>query len=155
MNVILIAIALLAIYLTITISTFGVPKSFSDTFYLLENKEQGLGYLFSIVCFSVGILAIIAMYEAAPMLAGIAFGAGASLGFVGAAPIFRAQDSKVHIAAALTCALFAILYIVLSGFALLLIATIVSAYYIGRNNDNIIFWLEMSLFATLFISVLW
>lgn len=116
---VLIAIAIFAIYNSVSIKIFGMPTSLSDTFYLYQSKKKGLGYIFTAMMWSMaGCLmpAWLSITDAIPTwehnFTFLAFFAAAAIMFVGSAPAFRniGIENKVHMISAKACAVFAILW---------------------------------------------
>lgn len=113
------ALLIFAVYNYVSLRLFGVPKSLSETFYLWQNEQKGMGALFTAMMFAVSITLMPAWIEISNAIGGwesnltfLAFLAAGSIAFVGAAPAFRGcpLESKVHSIAAKCAAVFALLW---------------------------------------------
>ena len=126
-NLILVCAALVIflIYNIVSIILFDVPTSLSDTYYLYRSlgfqkfgkKGRVLGYIFTLMMFSMAFLLMPAWLEITDSMGGwqsnltvLSFLAAGAREFVGAAPAFRniGIENKVHMIAAKLCAVFAI-----------------------------------------------
>lgn len=54
MNLIIISIAIFMLYIICVVCLFNIPWSISNTYYLLEERRKGLGWLFTAFCYGVG-----------------------------------------------------------------------------------------------------
>lgn len=54
MNLIIISIVIFILYIISVICLFNIPWSISNTYYLLEERCKGLGWLFTMFCYGVG-----------------------------------------------------------------------------------------------------
>lgn len=128
-----VALAIFLIYNVVSICIFDVPTSLSDTYYLYRNlgiqkfgkKGEVLGYIFTLMMFSVALLLMPAWLEITDSMNGwrsnltvLSFLAAGAISFVGAAPAFRniGIENKVHMIAAKLCAVFAIAWCVIVCF---------------------------------------
>ena len=126
-NLILVCAALVIflIYNVVSIILFDVPTSLSDTYYLYRSlgfqkfgkKGRVLGYIFTLMMFSMAFLLMPAWLEITDSMGGwqsnltvLSFLAAGAIVFVGAAPAFRniGIENKIHMIAAKLCAVFAI-----------------------------------------------
>lgn len=108
MTLIIISLVIFLAYLAGMYKYFGIPYSISDTYYELEKRKKGLGWLFSAMCVSVGSLLLPALLDMTPeSYQFTAFLTCASLIFVGAAPQFKMSlTGSVHYGAAAVCVIF-------------------------------------------------
>ena len=87
----------LAAYLVIMYKEFGLPSMISDTYYQLESKTKGSGWLFTAVLWIVSFSVLLCLLDTGEGIQAFAFLGCAGLAFVGAAPQFKEQDvSSVH-----------------------------------------------------------
>lgn len=63
MNLIFASIAIFLLYIGSMVFMFGVPWSISNTYYLLEEKRKGLGWLFTVFCYGVGVFFVTRLAE--------------------------------------------------------------------------------------------
>lgn len=80
-------------YTIAVFSVFGIPESYSNTFYLFNEKVKGLGWLFPAMCLCVVGLVLPGWLDLTDTIntnmAPLAFFSGAGLLFVAAAPFFK------------------------------------------------------------------
>ena len=132
------------------------PHSISDSFYVLNKKKPGLGYIFTVWTFAMAILLMIQIFDRTDGMWFQFLGlfAGGGLAFVGAAPAFREHERTIHKVSAIACAVGGLGWMILSGwwYVPLLVAFISTGFVKVRRN-----WLylgEMVLFVSGII-VLW
>lgn len=144
------ALLIFLIYNGIIIMKFGMPSSLSDTFYLLQNKKKGLGYVFTAMMTVMSFTLLpswLSITDAIPTwehnFTFLAFFACAGILFVGAAPAFRnvGIENKVHMISAKLCAVFAIAWCAIVCWRIVYIIpiSIGLAWFIGwllRNHTN-------------------
>lgn len=145
-------------YVAVAIVLFGIPPSLSDTFYLFGGKP--LGYVFTITMWVVSFLILPYWLKITPeSIKFMPFLAVAGLTFVGAAPLFRKEDKGWHSAFAIGCAIFAILWAILTKnvdfLAINLFTFAVVSLLTKTLKSCKTFWLEMAAFATVFASLIW
>lgn len=159
-----------AIYNAYILSKFGVPHSLSNTFYLLNGIKKGLGYLFTIMMFTLSICLMPGWIEITESisswshhLTALPFFAAALLSFVGAAPAFKDSDleNKVHTISACAAAAFAILWcsIVCYNIAWIIIPAstiviLIASLATRTLKSCITYWLEMIAILATFITIL-
>lgn len=137
------------------IVAFGIPASISDTYYLLERKRRGLGWLFTAFCWGVSLTLLPAWlgmtpeaYQAVPFLS------AAGLMFVGAAPQFKLPlTGPVHFVAAGVCCVGAGLWVALSGVWWTLPAAYAAGLALAAVDHRWMFWIEIAAFASVFLSI--
>ena len=107
------AVATIVAYLIVTVMTFGIPKSISETHYLWKGK--GRDYLFTFIMWAVGLPILIYWVSVSkPSLQFIPFLSISGMCFVGAACAFKEHlTAAVHYTSAGVWAFFATLYFVL------------------------------------------
>lgn len=149
------AVAMMITYLAITVFTFGVPKSISETYYLW--KEKGLRFLFTFVMWIVGLQILIYWISVSkPSLQFIPFLSISGMLFVGAACAFKETlTSTVHYTSAGIWAFFATLYFVLVHDWIAITAGVATfvlmALFIGRKHFT--FWAECACIITMIIGI--
>jgi hypothetical protein len=113
-----VSLALFVAYLTVIICLFGVPASISESFYLLESRRKGLGYLFTGWCWALAILVMSMMVTLSESRwwQFLSLFAGGGLGFVGTAPLFKSHEKTVHYVSTGVCALSALAWMTLAGY---------------------------------------
>lgn len=121
-TLIIISFIIFLAYLAMTYVWFGIPYSISDTYYKLENRKKGAGWLFSAMCISVGGLLLPALLDMTPdSYQFTAFLACAGLIFVGMAPQFKLPlTNTVHYGSAAICCIFSQIWVGLTCWWLLL-----------------------------------
>jgi hypothetical protein len=146
------AYVILIMAVNYSLSGQPVPPSVSENFYLLESREKGLGYLFFAWCAAIGmsVMAVMIEYSAGRPFQFLAFLAGGALCFTGAAPAFKGHERIIHYASAGICALAAVLWVALMGYACVLLAAVLPLLLIKRN---IIFRAETALFLAVYVSL--
>lgn len=126
------------------------PHSISDSFYVLNKKKKGLGYVFTLWTFVMAIMIMSQIFERTDGMWYQFLGlfAGGGLAFVGAAPAFRGHEKAVHTVSAVVCAVAGLGWMILSGYWYIpLIMGAISAIYAVRVRN----WLysgEMALFVS-------
>lgn len=121
-SLIIISLIIFLVYMTGMYLYFGIPYSISDTYYKLENRKKGAGWLFSAMCILVGGLLLPALLNMTPdSYQFTAFLACAGLIFVGAAPQFKLPlTNTVHYGSAAVCCIFSQIWVGLTCWWLLL-----------------------------------
>lgn len=121
-TLIIISLIIFLVYMTGMYLYFGIPHSISDTYYKLENRKKGAGWLFSAMCVSVGGLLLPALLDMTPdSYQFTAFLACAGLIFVGAVPQFKLPlTNTVHYGSAAVCCIFSQIWVGLTCWWLLL-----------------------------------
>lgn len=157
------AIFLFVIYNTVALILFGVPKSLSMTYYLFKERQKELKILFPAMIALLCIMLIPCWLELSDgsNFQFLAFLAPAALMFVGFTPAFNDADmyKMIHNIAAYTCAVFAMLWIILVTpfwyIILIVLGVIAVAAILTKTwKTCYIYWLEMVAFISLFISIL-
>ncbi|WP_348724582.1 glycosyl transferase [Parabacteroides goldsteinii] len=169
MCLVIIALVVFLTYLVGIISMFGIPASISDTYYLLEKKRKGLGWLFTAMCWLVGGLLLPALLDITPeSFQFTAFLSCAGLIFVGTAPQFKLQlTGIVHYSSAGVCVMFSQLWTALSRWWVLLLVWLsyiaCTAIAVKRQKEGVfwyrfrktkpMFWIEIASFAATFLAI--
>lgn len=169
MVLVIISLCVFLSYLVGVICLFGIPASISDTYYLLEKKRKGMGWLFTAMCWCVGGLLMPALIEMTPGIYEFtAFLACGGLIFVGAAPQFKLSlTGPVHYGSATVCCVCSQIWSALTRWWVLLpvwgayIAYTVIA--IKRQKEGVfeykfrrtkpMFWVEIASFLATFLAI--
>jgi len=142
----------------------GVPTSLSDTFYLYNAKVKDLGWVFTLVLWSVAILTLIPTLDLfdGKWYQPFTFLMCGALGFVGAAPHFKDSEAVIHEISALIAATLALCLVAITG-EFVGVPPAIFVSFIGfygctlfKNpyGVSIIFWLEQAAFISLFLTLL-
>ena len=170
MTLVIISMIIFLAYLAGTYKYFGIPYSISDTYYKLEYRHKGTGWLFSAMCVSVGGLLLPALLDMTPESCQFtAFLACAGLIFVGAAPQFKLSlTGSVHYGSAAVCVIFSQIWVGLTCWWVLIPVWLTYIIYtvVGMSkrvtselrsdfvSTKPMFWVEiaaiLSTFATIF-----
>ncbi len=160
---VLIAFFIYLIYNRIALKLFGVPKSLSMTFYLLQEKKNWTRIFFPIMMVSIAFLLLPAWLEISvgSSFQFLAFLAASGILFVGAAPAFKSSDleNTVHMTSAIAAAIFAILWVILVSklwwTLILWIITLGLTMWITKTiKSSYIYWLETIAFMSTFTSII-
>lgn len=166
---VIIALVVFLIYLVGIVFVFGIPASISDTYYLLEEKRKGLGWLFTAMCWVVGGLLMPTLIDMTPgAYQFTAFFACAGLIFVGTAPQFKLSlAGSVHYGSAGVCVVFSQLWTALTRWWILLPVWLSYIAYmiitVKRQNEGVfwykfrktkpMFWIEIASFLATFLAI--
>lgn len=157
------AIFLFVIYNIVALILFGIPKSLSMTYYLFKERKNTLKILFPAMIAMLCLLLIPCWLELSEgsNFQFLSFLAPAALMFVGFTPAFNDADmyKTIHNIAAYTCAVFALLWIILVTpywYVILIVLGVMAAISIVTKTWKTcyIYWLEMVAFVSLFISII-
>ena len=142
-------------YLIYIICNFGIPKSLSESYYLLGKA----GVLFIVMMFSTAMLLFPAMMRLTPSDYGIVgFVIPSAIIFVGASPMFKEkEEGRVHKTSALLSAAWAVLWVAFLTPCcriLLYVALLMSFLaLVSRTWKCYIWWLEMVAFNSVFVTL--
>ena len=121
-------------------TNYGVPWSLSHTVYKLPHEA-----VFTLVMFAMAFLNIIPMMEACSENTKVlAFLTMASIGFVGAAPLGRNCDERVHMGAAMLFGLCSQLMVAFNIPVLLFVFLPAVVWLTATRGRNWLFWLEVA-----------
>lgn len=163
MNILLTtSIILFIVYLITLFKIDRSPESISDSFYIFNKHKKGLGHLFTLWCFTIMFLVAPQMFEASDgrwfQFLGLFTTAG--LGFVGAAPYFKDHEKTIHTVAAILCASGCFLWVALMGYILIpliyvsiVVLWVSFKFFKGNIPDDIILWLEIAMFFSMFTTL--
>ena len=149
-------------YNIISLNSFGVPHSLSNTYYLWNGVRQGTGYMFSVTLGLIAALLLPAWLEmgADSPWQFLSFLTCGSLLFVAAAPNFKSigVESTVHTVAAILAAVCAMLWIIIVAdlwviILLTLMYVMIVAVSHGSLKSGYIYWLETIAFLSMYFSI--
>lgn len=172
----LISFLLLGGFLLLSAMRFGVPDMVSDIYYQLQGTtgsevlggkvKRNFGWMFSVVMVLVAFLMMVAILDLDKGLQCLAFIGCGGLAFVGCAPNYLGDESRVHKIAALVAAagsvgwclsvcwwvtaIIAILYILYVAYAFHLYEelAISKRHWLAKPW----YWLEVSAFLDVFVT---
>lgn len=158
-NLLTVSVSIFLLYLGFIILKFGIPKSLSQSFYLLEDIKHGLGYIFTIVLWGMAFT-LLPVWLSTPIGEDwefLKFLCCASLCFVGAAPRFLDQDSKVHTIAAITSAITGLLWILIctNFWPIIIVYAVLFTFlmFMTKSKNCYTFWAEMVMFFGIYYSL--
>lgn len=130
----------------------GVPKSISESYYILGEKVDLLASMFTFFCLLTAIpLLIFWLENDGGILAFVACGA---LCFVGAAPMFKEEfERKVHNISAIVCFLSAYLWLVFNADFMLTLTSVLVLAFINFVKNKV-FWWELTAFVTVYLALI-
>lgn len=170
-TLVVISLVIFLAYMAGTYKYFGIPYSISDTYYKLEKRKKGLGWLFTAMCWGVGGLLLPALLDLTPETYQFtAFLACSGLLFIGAAPQFKLPlTNAVHYGSAAVCVIASQVWVGLACWWVLIpiwISFIVYILYgMIRYSDffrgNIyflqskpMFWAEVAALSTTYLAII-
>ena len=145
-----------AAYIAAAVLLFGVPASISDSFYLLEIRHRGLGYVFTLWCLVVALTVSAAMLEvsAGEWWQFLVLLAGGGLAFGGAAPLFKSHERVIHYVSAGVCAVAAVAWMAVCGYWYVPAAGLTACATVARRTGRTVFRIETALFLSMYIVLL-
>ena len=154
-TVLIISFVIFALYIIELIIVYGVPYSFSDGFYILNEKKFGLGYLFTIWCFIIAFSVMPIMFHLSEdkWFQFLGLFAGGGLCFVGAAPLFKSHEKTIHETSAIITAIAGIIWIVLSGYWYVPVIAFITVLYLAYIDKKWMFWGELALFISMYAAL--
>ena len=170
----LISFLLLGGFLLLSAMRFGVPNMVSDTYYQLQGTtssevlggktKRNFGWVFSVVMVLVAFLMMVAILDLDKGLQCLAFIGCGGLAFVGCAPNYLGDESKVHKIAAIMSAIGCIGWCLSVCWWVTLLVSCLYAFAMIKVYDRNIFigfkvvsyhpwyWLEVSAFLDVFVT---
>ena len=164
-----ISFSLFWVYNIVTWIYFGIPYSLSGTYYMLNNKREGNGVWFSIYMITSFLLLMPAWMALSGMINSLGsylmilpFITCGCMCFVGIAPNIRTSEriEKIHTISAFVGAVTAILWVCIVCWKIMYIFPICVlvcggiAHLTKTAKTCRDYWLEMSAFSTVFITIL-
>lgn len=141
-------------YLVLVIAKFGIPKSISDTYYLLGGK----GWMFQVALALTAFTAVPVLIE---MSCGntefLAFLSCGGLLFVSAAPMFKLElEGMVHYVSAAVCCVGLVLWQIFNtSFLFPLVCFLLIIYPIIKDKGKYMWWLEIATIVSAYASMVW
>ena len=161
MNTILIIISIVVtvVYLTYTITKFGVPGSISDTYYLLKKENSKKAILFPLWAILTALPLMFAWYSMADGLLETLSALLSTTGllFVGAAAKFKnthTMADETHFVGAGVCLVGAMLLVILWSYLGLTLICFFAAALIIYKYGKIVFWAEIAGLLAAFVASL-
>jgi len=148
-------------YQAMVLYLFGVPKSISESFYLLDEKRRGLGWLF-------WGWAVATVFSICPMMFALSDGhwyqflalfVGAGLLLAGSAPHFREEYQRsAHFSGTGVSMFAAVLWMSCSGYLympvmMVLLTFLIVSPAISVMSGSVMYWLEISLIASMYLTI--
>lgn len=147
----LIATVIMCAYLGWYIRSYGVPGSISQTVFMLPHE-----CIFTAIMFAVGFLTIMPMIDhCSENTKVLAFLTIAGMMFVGAAPLGKNCDERVHLGGALFFGISSQIMLALNKPVLLSVWVPMAVILIAVKGSNFLFWAELACIADLLIYCLW
>lgn len=139
-----------ALYLIAMAKLHGIQPSISDNYYVSRHP-----WTFTLVMWLVAFTMMPAMIEATTEAWQFtAFLSCAGIAFVGAAAAYRQQlTNTVHIAGAATAGLMAIVWAYTICPPLPSVAIIAAVYILLSRQRHMVYWLEVTAFATTYLTL--
>ena len=146
---VLFSLAVFAIYLILMAKLHGIQSSISDNYYVSKHP-----WTFTIAMWTVAFTMLPPMLSATTeTFQFTAFLSCAGIAFVGAAAAYRqSMTNTVHIAGAVTAALFAIVWAYTICPPIPTIAILTAAYILLAVRRHKIYWAEITAFAMTYLT---
>lgn len=155
---ILISILIFCTYTAVMIKLFGIPEAYSETYYLLEGKCKGCGWIFTAFCIlTAGFLLPPWLDMTPPEYQYTCFLSCAGLMFVGVAPQFEESlTAKVHYSGAIISCIFSQVWCIYAGYWYISATLIVGAliYLLLKDRRRWMFWLQLAAISATYLSIL-
>lgn len=146
----LISVAVFALFISTVIVINGVPKSISESYYILGEKVDLLASMFTFFCWLTAIpLLIFWLENDGGILAFVACGA---LAFVGTAPLFKSHEKTIHFVSAIVCFVSAYLWLFLNDLMIAVISVAVLGLFSFAKKR--VFWWEVTAFVSIYTSLI-
>lgn len=139
-------------YLALVVAKFGIPKSISDSYYLLGKK----GWMFQVALFLTAFLVMPSLIDrSSEDTQFLAFLSCAGLIFVGAAPFFkRTFDSKVHFISAAICCVGLVLWQIFNASWVTPLVCLLAVLYPMFKDKKYMWWLEIATIMSAYVSLM-
>lgn len=140
-------------YLAFVVAKFGIPKSISDTYYLLGK----MGWLFQVTLFSVAFLVVPTLIDkSSENTQFLAFLACAGLAFVAAAPLFKMElEGRVHYVSAAICCVGLVLWQVFNACWITPLLCFLAVLIPMVKDKKYMWWLEIATIVSTYVSLIW
>lgn len=138
-------------YLALVVAKFGIPKSISDSYYLLGNR----GWMFQVTLFLVAFSVMPTLIDkSSEDTQFLAFLSCAGLIFVGAAPFFKRQfDNKVHFISAAICCGGLVLWQIFNASWITPLVCFLALLYPMFKDKKYMWWLEIATIVSAYVSL--
>lgn len=138
-------------YLAFVVAKFGIPKSISETYYLLGKH----GWLFQVTLFSVAFLVVPTLIDrSSENTRFLAFLACSGLSFVAAAPLFKMElEGKVHYVSAAICCGGLVLWQVFNSCWIIPLMCFLAVVYPMVKDKKYMWWLEIATIVSAYVSL--
>lgn len=147
----IIATVIMSAYLGWYVYRYGIPGSISQTVFKLPHEA-----IFTAVMFSVGFLTIMQMIDqCSENTKCLAFLTIAGMLFVGAAPLGKNCDERVHLGGALFFGICSQIMLALNKPVLLFVWLPMAVLLIAVKGRNYKFWVELACIFDLLIYCIW
>lgn len=140
----LIAVLVMSGYLTFVVKCFGIPRSLSDTYYLLGKN----GWIFQVVIGLFGSLLMPVWIDlSSENTQFLVFLSCGGLMFVAAAPCFKVEmEGKVHYSSAAVCCISAVVWLLLEvGWPIPVGALACALSATAFTKGKLFWWVEMAI----------
>lgn len=139
-------------YLGMVLIRFGIPKSISETYYLLGKQ----GWLFQVTLFSVAFLVVPTLIErSSENTQFLAFLACTGLAFVAAAPLFKMElEGKVHYVSAAICCGGLVLWQVFNACWVVPVVCFLLVLFPMVIDKKYMWWLEIATIVSAYVSLI-
>lgn len=148
-----VSLIIMSIYLGMVLIRFGIPKSISETYYLLGKQ----GWLFQVALWGTAFTAVPMLIErSSEDTQFLAFLACAGLAFVAAAPLFKRKlDGKVHYISAAMCCGGLVLWQVFNACWVVPLICFVAIIPPMLFDGKRMWWLEIATIVSAYVSLIW
>lgn len=139
-------------YLAFVVAKFGIPKSISDTYYLLGKQ----GWMFQLALAATAFCVVPSLIDASTENTKfLAFLACAGLAFVAAAPLFKTElEGKVHFTSAYICCGSLALWQVFNTSCLVPVVCLALVAIPMLKDKKYMWWLEIATIASTYVSLI-
>lgn len=140
-------------YLIFVVAKFGIPKSISDTYYLLGR----CGWLFQLALGLTAFTAVPVIIDASSdSTQFLAFLGCAGLAFVAAAPLFKMElEGKVHYVSAAICCVGLVLWQVFNACWVVPIVCFLAVLIPMLEDNKYMWWLEIATIVSTYANLIW
>lgn len=139
-------------YLAFVVAKFGIPKSISDTYYLLGKQ----GWLFQLALAATAFCVVPTLIDASSERTQfLAFLACAGLAFVAAAPLFKMElEGKVHFTSAYICCGSLVLWQIFNTSWIIPLVCFALVAYPMLKDKKYMWWLEIATIVSAYVSLI-
>lgn len=147
-----ISFAIIFSYLAFVILRFGIPRSISDTYYLLGKY----GWLFQLALAATSFTAMPMLIDnSSESTKFLAFLACSGLMFVAAAPLFKLElEGKVHYTSAVICCVSLVLWQVFNTSWIVPLVAFALVFIPMIKDKKYTWWLEIATIASTYASLI-